>query len=577
MAARRPRRLTAWKLALPLCVACFSAVVQQAGAVAGQAARPGELIVRFEQGTTPSEERAAVEDAGARLDSRLKLIDGALVKVDRGRSGDRVERLLEQSDEVAYAEPNYKVKAYRTPNDPSFSSQWGLSNTGQSGGSAGVDIGALTAWDALISTSVTVAVLDTGVSYSHSDLSGNMWHNSGEVPSNSADDEGDSYVDDYYGVDTVNGDGDPVDDYAPVYHGTHVAGIVGASGNNGVGISGVAWSVPLMAVKVLDSSGNGSDAAVIAGVAYARAHGARVINASFGGPSYSQAFSDAIASFGASGGVFVTAAGNGGDDHVGDNNDAVPDYPSSYPLTNIVSVAALTRQGARASFSNYGPTTVDLAAPGAEIISTLSGSSYATYSGTSMAAPHVAGAAALYLQAHPEATASQVRQALIQSATPVSAFSGLTVSGGRLNLSGLLGISPPSASASPSPPVPSSDSPQPAAPAQTTLKDSGLKLTKTRKRGRKVRLSGAVAQVDGGSLSVSTTVKSTRTARKGDRTVRRRTTKTIRARKVTFDRSTGTWSAELKLPRPGTYAVEITFSGTSQFAGKTLTERVKIR
>ena len=234
-----------------------------------------------------------------------------------------------------------------------------------------------------------VAIIDTGIDYTHPDLAANIWTNPGEIAGDGIDNDGNGYVDDVHGYDFVNNDGDPMDDH---FHGTHTAGTVGAVGNNGVGVTGVNWQVKLMALKFLGASGSGSVSGAVSALEYAVTMGVRLSNNSWGGGGYSQALYDAIKNSQVIGHVFVAAAGNSGV-----NSDLQPAYPASYDLDNIISVAAIDSSDNLASFSNRGVVTVDLAAPGVAVLSTVLGGGYASYSGTSMATPHVTGAAALAL------------------------------------------------------------------------------------------------------------------------------------------------------------------------------------
>jgi subtilisin family serine protease len=254
-----------------------------------------------------------------------------------------------------------------TPNDPDFANLWGLHNTGQTGGTSDADIDAPEAWDISTGAStVVIAVVDSGVAYDHPELINNMWTNAGETDcSDGIDNDGNSYADDCIGWDFVDDDNDPVDLF---FHGTHVAGTIAASGNNKQGVTGVMWNARIMAVRFLDASGSGTTADAISAIEYANAMGADVINNSWGGGGFSQALKEVID---ASPAVVVCAAGNGGLDGVGDDNDLLPHYPSSYESTNIIAVAATDHRDSLASFSNYGLVSVDAGAPGVSIYSTM--------------------------------------------------------------------------------------------------------------------------------------------------------------------------------------------------------------
>ena len=254
--------------------------------------------------------------------------------------------------------------------------------------------------------SVVVAVLDTGIDYFHPDLAANVWVNPKETPGNGADDDNNGYVDDVHGYDFVSDDGDPLDDHG---HGSHVSGTIGAVGNNRIGIAGVCWQVSLMAVKVFDETGNGDIDTAIKGIQYAVANGARIINASWGSNDKSRALQDAIDEARQAGVVFVAAAGN-------DNSDTLF-YPAAYD--HVIAVAATDSQDRRARFSNFG-SFVDVAAPGENIYSTLPNNSYGFYSGTSMAAPHVTGVAALILSRHPEFSPAQVENIIRNAIDPIN-------------------------------------------------------------------------------------------------------------------------------------------------------------
>ena len=398
---------------------------------------PGELIVGFKPSATIWQEKRAVDKARGEIAERIDSVDAALVTVDPDATEDASARLL-RNRAVEFVEPNYVLRAKRIPNDRSFGEQWGLRNLGHFGGKSGADVGATLAWDAVTGSGAIVAVVDTGVSYKHPDLAGNAWTNAADAP-NGLDDDGDGFDDDVYGADFIENDSNPDDDGG---HGTHVAGIIGAQGNNGIGITGVNWDVNVMALKFLDENGEGNTADAANAIDYAVAHGARVINASWGGPSFSMALYGSIKRAGERGALVVAAAGN-----EGVNADVKPDYPAAFDLPNVVSVAATDRSDRLLDFSNYGSKSVDLAAPGDDVFSTVptvaDPSGYASFSGTSMAAPFVSGAAALYLARFPQASADQVKAALMQSTDRLPTLSGRTVSGGRLNVARALGASAP--------------------------------------------------------------------------------------------------------------------------------------
>lgn len=369
--------------ALPLAVASASATEAEAtktedgrrgptnedlppGLVTGTAADrvPGEVIVRFRSGVSRSAKGLARAEAGAARSRGLGLRGLELVKV-RGGVPDAIEA-LEMRPEVVYAEPNYVYRTSAQPDDPSFAQLWGLHNTGQPvdgvTGSRDADVDAPEAWDRETGEpATTVAVIDTGVDLDHPDLAANIWANRGEVAGNGQDDDDNGFVDDVHGWDFVTGDNDPDDLNG---HGSHVAGTVGAVGDNSTGVAGVAWDVSVMPVRALDAGGGGTSANVIAAIDYAVAQGADVVNASMETSERSQAMVDAIAS--AKQTLFVVAAGNSGR-----NTSTNPTYPCNVGLANVVCVAASDSRDRLASFSNFGTRHVDLAAPGVDILSTV--------------------------------------------------------------------------------------------------------------------------------------------------------------------------------------------------------------
>jgi len=333
--------------------------------------------------------------------------------------------------EILYAEPDYQLTLFSNfPNDTYFTYLWGMHNTGQTGGVNDADIDAPEAWDINTNGSnIIVAVIDTGVDYTHPDLAANMWVNTAEKNgSPGVDDDGNGYIDDIYGYDFYNRDGNPMDDHG---HGTHCSGTIGAAGNNGQGVAGVCWNAKIMAVKFLSSGGYGYDSDAIDSIEYAVQMGAKVASNSWGGGSYDQALKDTINAAGAAGMLFVAAAGN----DYGSNNDVYPAYPASYDCANIISVLSTDHYDAMSSFSNYGPISVDLGAPGSSIYSCLPGGQYTYMSGTSMATPHVSGACALVWSVCPYLSSAAIKDIILQTTDPLPSLAGLCVSGGRLNLS----------------------------------------------------------------------------------------------------------------------------------------------
>jgi len=368
------------------------------------------------------------------------------VRLPRGVAVTEAIRRFEGQPDVQYAEPDFVLAASGAPvepDDPELGRLYGLNNTGQNGGTPDADIDAPEAWSTTVgSASTVVAVIDTGTDIRHPDLRDNIWTNPGEVADNAIDDDGNGYVDDVHGWDFANDD-NTVFDGVGDEHGTHVSGTIAATGGNGVGVTGVAWRAQLMPLKFLsDTGGYTSDA--IAALDYAVANGAQISNNSWGGAPASRSLRDAIAAAGARGHLFVAAAGNGGSDGVGDDIDDAPHYPAAYPEDNIVSVAATNRTDTLAAFSNYGNLTVDLAAPGVGIFSTLPNDTYGSYSGTSMAAPHVSGAAALLLSNDPTLTGVGLKELLLSSVDRLGGLEGVVGSGGRLNIAtALVDVSQP--------------------------------------------------------------------------------------------------------------------------------------
>jgi subtilisin family serine protease len=426
-------------LALSALLALAAGSTQPAAAAGAQSPKAvkGELIVGFAPGVSRAEQNDILKAAGATSKKRFGQIDAVLAKVKEDEEA-AVAKVLANEPRVEYAERNHVVTVSATPDDPSFSQLWGLHNTGQTGGTPDVDVDAPEAWDVSTgSADVVVGVTDTGVDFSHPDLAQQQWVNAGEncgstdpnAPcadrSDGVDDDGNSYVDDWRGWDFVSDDNDPFDDHR---HGTHVAGTIGAVGNNGVGVAGVNWNVKLMALKFLNSAGSGTTADAVAATLYAADRGAHVSSNSWGGGPFDQSLLDAIEYGAGRGMLFVAAAGNDGR-----SNDATPTYPANYASDAIVSVAATDHSDALAFFSNYGASSVDLAAPGVNILSTTPGNTYQSLSGTSMATPHVAGVAALLKARYPGASVYGLKALLLRSVDPVAALAGRTTTGGRLN------------------------------------------------------------------------------------------------------------------------------------------------
>ena len=402
---------------------------------------PHEVIVKYRDRVSELDKSQVRSRVSASRLRAFRILSG--LEHQRLPGNITVEQALEkyrQDPDVLYAEPNYIVRATNTPNDTRFSELWGLFNTGLLGGTPGADIGAVAAWNVTTgSSNVVIAVIDTGIDYNHPDLSANMYRNASECTANGVDDDGNGHVDDCFGINTVNGGSNPMDDYG---HGTHVAGTIGSVGNNSTGVVGVNWSVNLMACKFLDAAGFGTTAGAIACLDYVKTmkeRGANIVatNNSWGGGGYSQALYEAIKSHQQAGILFVAAAGNGNAFGSGINNDQTPFYPCAYDLSNVICVAATTRQDDRAPFSNFGRRTVHIGAPGTEILSTTPNGAYELLDGTSMATPHVTGTAALLKAADPERDWRAIRNLILTGGDDVASLAE-TITQKRLNAFGAL-------------------------------------------------------------------------------------------------------------------------------------------
>jgi subtilisin family serine protease/subtilisin-like proprotein convertase family protein len=464
-----------------------------APASAGASFDRDHILVQYRQG------QSAFALPGTSLGSPVGSHPG-LFKVNLGTGVDvgRAVAAYRADARVAEAEPDYLLVSGALPNDPRLGEQWGLRNTGRQAGEPGADIGASRAWVASTgSTRMVVAVMDTGVDYTHPDLYLNIWINQGEIPAsrrrnlrdtdgdglitfrdlnnpinkgrgkitdlnhngridagdllmpmrkgargvdtglggwaNGVSDDHDRYVDDLVGWNFADNNNKPRDDFG---HGTQVAGVIGAVGNNGVGVAGVAWRVQMMPVKFMNSSGSGSISDFIDALDYAVAHGAKISNNSWAGADNSSPLADAIRRARSRGHIFVAAAGNSGD-----NNDRQPTYPAGFRFDNVVSVAATDRDDRLAAFSNYGARTVTLAAPGVDVLSTAPGGGYTYQSGTSMATPQVTGVVALVWAEHPTWSYQQVIRRLTSTVRKLPALAGKTITGGRLDAAAAVGAS----------------------------------------------------------------------------------------------------------------------------------------
>jgi len=404
---------------------------------------PGEIIVKFKPGTGKNQKNDAIKDiiGGNAISAdnvkEFKIVPG-LHKISTNLDTQQAISILEKNPNVEYAEPDFILTADIIPDDTDFNQLWGLNDVGDS--SPDNDINGPEAWDIFTgSPDLVIAIIDTGIDDNHPDLNGNMWINPGEIPADGIDNDGNGFVDDIHGWDFCNNDNDPFDDNS---HGTHVAGTVCAEGNNDQGVVGVNWQCKLMAIKFLCSNGSGTTSGAISAIQYADIMGVKISNNSWGGGGFSQALFDAIQNAGLNNGhIFVAAAGNSNQ-----NTDIIPHFPSSYNLDNIISVAAITDSGAKASFSSFGANTVDLGAPGNLILSTAPGNNYSLKSGTSMATPHVAGVVALVYgllsQIDPNVSYQTVIQTIYDNVKPLSSMNGITVTGGIVDAFSSLASTP---------------------------------------------------------------------------------------------------------------------------------------
>lgn len=428
----------------------------------------GEIIVKFKDSIEPTfdeqmpEQIVRVRGARAEALSRPERGGMNLVRFDASITVEEAARRASADPRVEFAEPNYLYSpADIIPDDQEFGSMWGLYNTGSNFGSpgiAGVDIGATRAWVITKgSDDIVAAVIDTGVDLQHPDLAANAWKNPREIPGNNIDDDNNGFVDDVNGWNFVTDSNRTFEDANVDSHGTHVAGTIGAVGNNGIGVAGVAWNVKLMSLKFIgrqsDGRVSGTNSDAIKAVNYAidmKKSGVniRVINASWAGTDGSNALRKAVTKAGKEGILFVCAAGNGGDDNAQDDVDAGSVFPAGWAsdMSSVVSVTSINALGNVPSWANYGHTGVSVAAPGTGIVSTLPGFRYGQDNGTSMSSPHVAGIAVLLWAQDPSLTPSQVKDRIIATAEPVLDLASRSASAGRANAyNALTKTSPPPA------------------------------------------------------------------------------------------------------------------------------------
>lgn len=409
-----------------------------------------EALVKFKPNVSLAEIKKIAAKNNDVVEDNIETVSGLVAIDDLDGFGNQqvAEQYSQMSDLVEYAEPNFEINLEPSesnfveendivskdnpllPNDPMFADQWALNNLGQDGGKKNADISAVKAWEKTKGTDkVVIAVLDTGVDYTHLDLVSNMWFRPNNVPAYKDNELGG--FDDAKGFDATTEElPDPLDDNG---HGTHCAGIIGAEGDNNQGIAGVNWKVQIMPLKFLGRNGFGDVKNAIEAINYAidrkRAGvNIRVISASWGSTQKSKALEDAIRKAGEEGILFIAAAGNDGSD-----NDKHPHYPSNYNLPNVISVAALDRNDELASFSNRGVKTVHIAAPGKDILSTWLDGSFREASGTSMATPYVSGVAGLILAKNPNISVEKLREKILSSVDKLDSLEGKIESGGRIN------------------------------------------------------------------------------------------------------------------------------------------------
>ena len=419
----------------------------------GVEVEPGELIVKMNGSIENGLMGDFAGEYGAKVIEKFDLGgdifksfggDMMRLKLPAGISPFEAMAAMKADDRVAFAEPNEVIYLEEVqdqappqgqqppaengePNDLD-AKLWGLKNTGQTGGTAGADTSAVGAWQVTkgdgSENGPLIAVIDTGIDYNHPDLKNNMWTNPGEIAGDGIDNDGNGVIDDMHGYYPGGNSGDPMDGHS---HGTHCAGTIAAEGNNGEGVTGVMQDARLMAVKIFSDSGRTTAADIVKGINYANKMGADITSNSWGGGGRSEAIYEA---FKANDALHVIAAGNSNYD-----NDKRDNFPSNYDLDNIVAVAATNHDDQRASFSQWGANSVDVAAPGRNIWSTVptSKGSYGNKSGTSMATPHVSGGAGLIMSAYPDATNAEVKARLIHGSDKIDSLNDISVSDGRVN------------------------------------------------------------------------------------------------------------------------------------------------
>jgi hypothetical protein len=440
-----------WVSGLIIVAIAFSVNASQAGPrkieVTHQSV-PGELIVKLKDKKSVLSINALksiknILGSKSVLEAKAFKTDSQIFKIKLAKNVNlkqSIQKLIQDSS-ILYAEPNYIMKLFvdepptefpQGPNDPDLTKTWGMQNMGQMDatgmeGKVGADIGVFPLWQKgfVGDKRVVVAVIDTGVQWDHPDLMQNIFTNTNDMESDGVDHDANGFINDIHGWNFFDNTNNSRDDHG---HGTHVSGTIGGVGNNGIGVAGVVWNVTILPIKFLSGEGSGTLQGAIESINYARMMRAHIMSNSWGGGGFSQALYDAIAASRDAGIIFTAAAGN-----ERNNNDSSPAFPASYDIANIISVAATDNRDRIANFSNYGLTKVHVAAPGVNVYSTVKDSVYDTYSGTSMATPHVSGVAAMLLSIFPNMAYAEVKQRLIQTSEPVPSLRRKVVAKGRVN------------------------------------------------------------------------------------------------------------------------------------------------
>ena len=395
---------------------------------------PGEFVVKLRENVSVQKfsTQSLSQKLGAYVKSSIPGQNIVVVKRPVIENSAYSVNTLSLNPMVEIAEPNYIYRINRTPNDPLLGNLWGLRNVGQAdsenqSGMSGLDVEAEKAWDISTgSSNVIIAVIDTGVDYNHPDLKDNAWVNEAELNGVAGvDDDNNGYIDDVHGMNFTEAskpEANGLDDHG---HGSHCSGVIGARGDDGRGIVGLNWNVRIMPIKFLGADGGGSLEGAILAIDYATKMGAKILSNSWGGGGFSQTLKEAIERSNAAGTLFVAAAGN-----ESNNNDTSPTYPASYDVPNILTVAAIDNRGNLASFSNYGKKTVHVGAPGVNVYSSIVGGGYDSWSGTSMATPHVSGIAGLLAANEPNLTGVEMKERIMSTARRIPGLIGKTKTGG---------------------------------------------------------------------------------------------------------------------------------------------------